>query len=199
MRRKHAVQLEKAARSHGRNHWVQTETDAVQKDAAQITQPDGYGTYTQEEEMHNPNPGCSACEDMHDGFYGSWASPCPVHNEDGSLKVPTMQQQEGIMSELHKASALQLADMLDALGWRSVDKDMKTAAAELRRLHARVVELEAAPVPKGYVLVSEEALRTLGVLDALKAAAVYPRKSDFATTYPNGGVAAMPVFQPPKT
>lgn len=38
--------------------------------------------------MHNPNPHCSACRDMHDGFFGSWASPCTVHNEDGSLKVP---------------------------------------------------------------------------------------------------------------
>ena len=50
-----------------------------------------------------------------------------------------------------KPAALQLAATLDALGWRSVDKDVKTAAAELRRLHARVVELESAalrtPVP----------------------------------------------------
>ena len=51
-----------------------------------------------------------------------------------------------------KPAALQLAATLDALGWRSVDKDVKTAAAELRRLHARVVELESAalrtPVPR---------------------------------------------------
>lgn len=36
----------------------------------------------------NPNPQCEHCADMHDGFYGSWASPCPIHNEDGSLKNP---------------------------------------------------------------------------------------------------------------
>ncbi len=36
-----------------------------------------------------------------------------------------------------------LAQMLEALGWRSVDGDLRSAAAELRRLHARVVELES--------------------------------------------------------
>ena len=39
--------------------------------------------------------------------------------------------------------ALMLAQMLEALGWRSVDGDLRSAAAELRRLHARVVELES--------------------------------------------------------
>ena len=64
-------------------------------------------------------------------------------------------QEEETMTS--KPAALQLAATLDALGWRSVDKDMKTAAAELRRLHARVVELESAalrtPVPPGWQLV----------------------------------------------
>ena len=36
--------------------------------------------------MRNPNPHCKHCEDMHDSFYGSYAEPCPDHNEDGSDK-----------------------------------------------------------------------------------------------------------------
>ena len=37
--------------------------------------------------------------------------------------------------------ALRLAEMLEALGWRSVDKDLRNAADELRRLHAEVERL----------------------------------------------------------
>ena len=37
--------------------------------------------------------------------------------------------------------ALRLAEMLEALGWRSVDKDLRNAADELRRLHALNAEL----------------------------------------------------------
>lgn len=37
--------------------------------------------------------------------------------------------------------ALRLAEMLEALGWRSVDGDLRRAAAELRRLHAEVERL----------------------------------------------------------
>ena len=36
---------------------------------------------------------------------------------------------------------LRLAEMLEALGWRSVDGDLRRAAAELRRLHAEVERL----------------------------------------------------------
>lgn len=35
-----------------------------------------------------PEPGqrCKACIDRHDGFYGSWAAPCPIHDDDGNLR-----------------------------------------------------------------------------------------------------------------
>lgn len=46
------------------------------------------------------------------------------------------------MTTTQQSEALQLAEMLEALGWRAVDKDLRKASAELRRLHARVVELE---------------------------------------------------------
>lgn len=46
------------------------------------------------------------------------------------------------MNQAQQPEALQLADMLEALGWRAVDKDLRRAAAELRRLHASEQELE---------------------------------------------------------
>lgn len=38
----------------------------------------------------NPRPECKHCEDVHDGVFGSFASPCPFHNEDGSAKPDKM-------------------------------------------------------------------------------------------------------------
>lgn len=34
-----------------------------------------------------PPPRCQACWDRQDSFYGSYAPPCPVHNDDGSLRA----------------------------------------------------------------------------------------------------------------
>ena len=45
--------------------------------------------------MHNPNPQCEHCEDMHDGFYGSYADPCPIHNYDGSEKTSPQEVKQG--------------------------------------------------------------------------------------------------------
>lgn len=32
---------------------------------------------------------CQPCIDRHDGFYGSYAPPCPVHDDDGNLRAAT--------------------------------------------------------------------------------------------------------------
>lgn len=84
------------------------------------------------------------------------------------------------MGNTTKPAALQLADMLDALGWRSVDKDMKTAAAELRRLHACVAELEAAaaaaePAPQGWKRVPVVPTDAMAAA-AINAAMAYPAR-----------------------
>lgn len=42
--------------------------------------------------MHNPNPQCEHCTDMHDGFMGSYADKCPYHKEDGSDRDDQPQQ-----------------------------------------------------------------------------------------------------------
>lgn len=46
------------------------------------------------------------------------------------------------MSTTQQPEALRLAQMLEALGWRSVDKDLRVTAAELRRLHAENTTLQ---------------------------------------------------------
>lgn len=54
------------------------------------------------------------------------------------------------MNQAQQPEALQLAEMLEALGWRAVDKDLRKAAAELRRLHARNAWLEAELVKESF-------------------------------------------------
>lgn len=30
---------------------------------------------------------CQHCIDRHDGIYGSWAAPCPYHDDDGNPRI----------------------------------------------------------------------------------------------------------------
>lgn len=60
--------------------------------------------------------------------------------------------------------ALRLAEMLEALGWRSVDGDLRRAAAELRRLHALNAELVEA------LRVAEASVGDMGSLHIVQAA-----------------------------
>jgi len=32
---------------------------------------------------------CQHCLYRHDGVYGSWAAPCPYHDDDGNLRIDT--------------------------------------------------------------------------------------------------------------
>jgi hypothetical protein len=38
---------------------------------------------------------CQHCIDRHDGFYGSFAPPCPVHDDDGKLRATPTTEQPG--------------------------------------------------------------------------------------------------------
>lgn len=53
--------------------------------------------------------------------------------------------------------ALRLAEILEGLGWRSVDKELRTAAAELRSLHAQVAALAPAQPADGAAHVQKPA------------------------------------------
>ncbi len=47
------------------------------------------GTQAAPAAVAGPKPGerCQHCIYRHDGVYGSWAAPCPYHDDDGNPRV----------------------------------------------------------------------------------------------------------------
>lgn len=78
---------------------------------------------------------CQHCIDRHDGIYGSWAAPCPYHDDDGNPRKKPRAAVEDARAALAAAEAA-LADKTarEALADR-IDADCKLAGATAALLH----------------------------------------------------------------
>lgn len=104
------------------------------------------------------------------------------------------------MTTTQQPEALQLAEMLEALGWRAVDKDLRNAAAELRRLHSRVADLEniTEAAKRGFSAITKRhddwklrALEAESQLEAIGAGGVESLRKKSMTRTVNAGALQM--------